>query len=403
MRLDNLDGRRERLRVYLVAELEQQRKAVESVLAAVEDPPLETMAWPPDAGIDHAPAADVAMVIFGGNATAALSYLQTQSERPKRPVLIALLPERSPALMRGAMRAGADEVLFLPLDPTDLTRELLKICEKRRASGRGAGGRLYSVTSLAGGVGVTSLTANLALALHRAMDQSAALVDLDLQNGGLGVYLHLGPERNIVALNEIASKLDSIKLEAALARHSSGVYLLAAPKRIEDADLVSDVAVGAVLDLMRQLFEYVLVDCGRRVNENLVAAWERSDQLLYVIDQSVSAARTMPRFMDLFRRLGLRGLEPKLVLNKSDGQGLTTIEKIEELTGAPVYARIPRDDWAFERVQLGAEDLRRLASGSALTRATEMLARRLVARGEAQPDTAGGFMTRLLSAFSGQA
>jgi pilus assembly protein CpaE len=402
-RLGKVDGRRDSLRVYLVGEFEQERAAVAASLTAVDDPPLEILESQPHPAIDNVTEADVAIVIFNENTAGPLSYLQAQAERPKRPVLLALLTERSPALMRSALHAGADEVLFAPWNSGELTRELLKISENRRKIERIAGGRLYSVASLTGGVGVSSMSANLALALHCAMDRTAAVVDLDLQSGGLGVYLHLEPEQNIVALSEMTRKLDSIKLETALTKHSSGIYLLAAPKRIEDSELVSDITVGAILDLMRQLFEYVLVDCGSRVDGNTVAAWERSDEILYVVEQSAMSARTVPRFIELFRRLGLRSLEPKLVLNKFESQSPTTIEKIEELAAIPVYAQIPRDDRAFERLQLRAEDLWRIAPTSALARAMEMLARRLGPKREAAPEPVGGFMMRFLGAFGSRA
>ena len=102
------------------------------------------------------------------------------------------------------------------------------------------------------------------------------MVDLDLQTGGLSVFLNLEPERTIMALTEGTRKLDSIQLESALSKHASGIYLLAAPKRIEDSELVTDVTVGATLELMRQLFDFVIVDCGTHIDANTVAAWERS-------------------------------------------------------------------------------------------------------------------------------
>jgi pilus assembly protein CpaE len=85
---------------------------------------------------------------------------------------------------------------------------------------------VISVTSLVGGVGVTSLAANLALALT-SLHQRVALIDLDLQSGGLAVFLNLDPEVTIMPLVRLDRKLDSIQLESALTKHSSGVYMLA--------------------------------------------------------------------------------------------------------------------------------------------------------------------------------
>jgi hypothetical protein len=97
-----------------------------------------------------------------------------------------------------------------------------------------------------------------------------------------------------------------------------------APKLQEDAERVTDITVGVVLDLMRQLFDFVVVDCGKHVDENAVAAWERSDELLYVVDHSLVSAHGGRRFNELFSRLGLRLEEPRFVLNKFDPHNVIT-------------------------------------------------------------------------------
>ena len=117
-------------------------------------------------------------------------------------MLFALVQERSPVLMRRILRAGADELLFLPLDIGDATRALLKISETRRKAERQTGGVVVSLVSTVGGVGVTSLAANLGLALRYALNKRVAVVDLDLQTGGLAVFLNLEPERTIMQLCE---------------------------------------------------------------------------------------------------------------------------------------------------------------------------------------------------------
>jgi pilus assembly protein CpaE len=375
---------------------------VKLALAALGDPPLEIIETAPGMNrpTNGGPPPDVTMVLFnGGNEEASLAYLQSQAEDEPRPVLFALVQERSPVLMRRILRAGADELLFLPLDAGDATRALLKISETRRKAERQAGGIIVSMVSTVGGVGVTSLTANLALALRYTLNKRVAVVDLDLQTGGLAVFLNLEPERTIMQLCENERKLDSIQLESALSKHSSGIYLLAAPKRIEDSELVSDKTIGAVLDLMRQLFDFVVVDCGGYIDENAVAAWERSDHLFYLLDQSIAAARCAWRFVDLFGRLGLSGVEPSFILGRYQPHHPISEEQITHTLGRPIYAKIPRDEKVLERVQLRAQDLWQVGPGSPLARAVEDLARRLATGGEASVEQSGGIVSRLLTVF----
>src|SRR6266436_3015942 len=300
--------------------------------------------------------------------------------------------------MRRILRAGADELLFLPMDAGDATRALLKISETRRRAERQAGGVIIALVSTIGGVGVTSLTANVGLALRYTLNKRVAVVDLDLQTGGLAVFLNLEPERTIMALTEGNRKLDSIQLESALSKHASGMYLLAAPKRIEDSELVTDVTVGAILDLMRQLFDFVIVDCGTHVDANTVAAWERSNHLFYVLDQSIGAARCAWRFVDLCGRLGLQGIEPNFILSRFVPGHPISEEQLSHTLAKTLYAKIPRDEKVLERIQLSAQDLWQVAPNSPLAKSVEDLARRLEVGAEAtQGDSSNSLVSRLLN------
>ncbi|HVA77050.1 MAG TPA: AAA family ATPase [Candidatus Binataceae bacterium] len=398
----NNETRRGTLRVHLVGDNAELRGAAKSALLALGDPPLEieesTLGAPPAAG-----APDVLMVMLAGNEEQGLLRLQSQAAQNSRPVIFALSQTRSPGLMKRALRAGADELLFMPLDPGDATRALLKISEARWRSDRHDGGVVCSFASVVGGVGVTTLVANLGLAL-RQTGKRVALIDLDLQTGGLAVVLGLEPEVTILPLIRLDRKLDSLQLESALTKHPSGLYLLAAPKRIEEGELVSDVTVGTVIDLMRQLFDFVIIDCGDHIDENAVAAWERSEHLFYVLEQSITSARCAWRFVDLFERLGLSSLQPRFVLNRHRPMHPITDKQIETTLGRELYTRIPADDRALERAEVTAKDLWQVAPASPLARALEDLARRIApsaAASAAEPDT--GFIARLKSAFANHA
>jgi len=392
------------MKVMLVGEPGDPRTQLKTVLAALIEPELEIVEAETATAANLAENAtappDATLVMINGNEEAALTFLQSQAAHSPRPHLLAGLTARSAGLMKRALRSGADEILFLPLDPGEATRALLKLSEARWRTERREGGVIISMMSMVGGVGVTSLAANLALAL-RTLNQRVALLDLDLQTGGLAIFLNLEPEVTIMPLVRLDRKLDSIQLESALAKHSSGVYLLAAPKRIEEGEVVSDITVGTVLDLMRQLFDYVIVDCGDHVDENSVAAWERSEHLFYVINQSIAAARCAWRFVDLFERLGLTRLEPRFVLNRHNPSHPLTEKAIEATLAKPIFAKIPTDDRTFETIEMKAQDLFEVAAGSPVARAVLELAAQVMPRTElATRET--GFMSRLKSAFSPQ-
>lgn len=393
------DGRHGGLKVQLVGQGDDHRTEVRDALAALGDPLLNINEIEPDPDAATDVNFDVTMVVFNGNDELSLSYLNTRAGQEPRPALFALLHDRSPDLMKRVLRAGADELLFLPLDPGDATRALLKISEtRRREEVHVGGGTIVSLVSLIGGTGVTSLAANLALALRYAFDKRVAVVDLDLQTGGLSVFLNLEPERTIMTLTEGTRKLDSIQLESALSKHASGIYLLAAPKRIEDSELVTDATVGATLELMRQLFDFVIVDCGTHIDSNTVAAWEKSSHLFYVLDQSIGAARCAWRFVDLVGRLGLQGIEPNFILSRFVPGHPITEDQLSHTLAQSIHTRIPRDEKVLERVQLSAQDLWQVAPNSPLAKSVEDLARRLEVGSEVpDADSSNSLVSRLLN------
>ena len=405
------EGKRGALKVVLVAP-EAHRAEVLASLQALPEPPLEIAEKSPDApaagngngnGNGHEPAApDVVMVVFNGDEEQSLNYLQGASENEPRPVLFALLRERSPGLMKRVLRAGADELLFLPLDTGDATRALLKISESRRREDQGDGGTVISLVSLVGGVGVTSLSGNLALALRYSLDKRVAVMDLDLQSSALSVFLNVEPDRTVMSLTEGDKKIDSIQLEGALSKHSSGIYLLAAPKRIEDSEMVTDATIGNVMEIMRQLFDYVIVDCGTHIDATKVAAWERSQHLFYVLDQSIGAARCAWRFVDLCGRLGLSNLETAFVISRYIANHPISEDQLSHTLAQPIYAKIPRDEKVLERVQLSAQDLWQVAPNSPLTKGVEEMARKLDGVSDEDAAGRGSIVSRFLSSFGGR-
>ena len=348
--------------------------------AALGDPVLTSTEIEPDP--DAATTSTVMSRWWCSTATRKnrLSYLNSRAGQEPRPALFALLQERSPGLMKRVLRAGADELLFLPLDTGDATRALLKISETRRREeftseghDRFAGqpGRRQSASP--------ALPANLALALRYALDKRVAVIDLDLQTGALSVFLNVEPERTIMALTEGTRKLDSIQLEAALSKHASGIYLLAAPKRIEDSEMVTDGTVGrrdrdhapAVRLRDRRLRHAYRCEHGRGMGALATSVLrarpvDRRGAMRVAIRRSVRTA-------------GAAGdLEPAFVISRFVAQSSDQRRAAEPYAGQGRFTRrIPRDEKVLERVQLSAQDLWQVAPNSPLTKSVEEMARRL--------------------------
>ncbi len=385
------------LRVELIGE-EGACAEVQAVLRAVSDPPVEIVESAANLPQrTDAASTDIAMVIVDATT---LNVLQAYAKRLPRPTVLAALHERSVSAMRRALQAGADELLFLPLEVGAVTRALLKVNETRRQLDHPSGGTICAVISNTGGVGVTSLSANLALALRHKLDKRVALMDLHLQAGDLPVYLNLEVHSSIMTLCEGERQLDSAKLESALTKHGSGVYVLAAPGGIEESEVLPEETVVSALGLMRELFDFVVVDCGSYVDEKTVAVWERSDNLFYVLEQTVRAVRGAGRFQDLYGRLGITQVEPSFILNKFVAGHAIGEDQITQTLGGPIYAKLPSDKAALDRVELRGADLWEVARSGSLTRAMEELVGKMTGADQGRSEKRERLFSRLLGSVA---
>src|SRR5712692_9429419 len=100
-----------------------EMQGAKNVLADLRGLELEVSEGHPEGA--HAPGiggARVVMLAFGADEEGSLELLRGVSRRLPRPTVVALLNERSAVLMRAVLRAGADEILFLPLDTAPTVR-----------------------------------------------------------------------------------------------------------------------------------------------------------------------------------------------------------------------------------------------------------------------------------------
>ncbi|HVB81444.1 MAG TPA: cellulose synthase operon protein YhjQ/BcsQ [Candidatus Binataceae bacterium] len=389
------------LNVSLAGGLPAQRLALRESLAALTGLRIEvTEIWAPGQAPPRNDAVRILMILLDEDPDLWEEELRPWIASRNWSQVTAVVTKRTPETVRGALSAGANEVLFMPFDPVDLARSLWTISETAHDGGGQASKAAYALVSVSGGVGVSSLTVALGLALRRLTQKQVALVDLGLQSASLSAILDLENVHSIGELADPTTSVDSIRLESATSKHASGLYLLSAPARIEDGEMVSPGTIEATVGVMLQLFDYVLIDCGHQVNEGSVAAWERAGNVLYVLDQSITSVRAAQRFLDLFDRLKLRHVTLDLLVNHYRPSHSVSLEKIEAALHRPVAFCVPHDQAALAAAEAQGDGLTSLAAGSPMLLAVEELAESLIG---APPSTNGarkpGVFSKLMTAM----
>jgi Flp pilus assembly CpaE family ATPase len=194
-----------------------------AALAEMAEPLVQLIEGEWTSRSSHERPPDVVIVALCEDRDTWVLQVQELVQNGVRPALIGAITDRSGDAVRQALRAGVDDVFFLPTEASDLSRCLVRVCETRHGSVHHS--VVCALSSVAGGVGVSTLTTALGFALRRLEQRRIALVDLGMQSGALAAILDLNPEHTLSELADPTSTLDSLRLGASLTPHESGSLL----------------------------------------------------------------------------------------------------------------------------------------------------------------------------------
>ena len=301
----------------------------------------------------HVPAADVVVVACGQYSESAGSLIRDAVEDdPERPVV--LITQGAPnGYVDHAFEAGAVDLVVLP-QPCDvnLARALShqvrftlgKAVVRRTTAATGGGDDSKMIVMLGpkGGSGKTLTTTNLAVALAEA-GRSVALVDLDLQFGDIGLALGLSPDTTVYDLIKSGGSMDAEKVNAFLAQHSSGVRALLAPRRPDEAGLITVEFLREVYGLLRTTHDFVLVDTPPSFSPEVIAAIDSSTNVCTVGMLDALSLKNTRLGLETLELMGYPSADVRFVLNRADSQVGITVEDVEAIVGRRPDVLVPSD------------------------------------------------------------
>ena len=248
-------------------------------------------------------------------------------------------------LIMSAMRAGAQEFLVRPIDSNELKKaveKVLKIKKQIKAQAP-ARGRIISVFSKKGGLGVTTLAVNLGVALSQTAKKKAALIDLDLQLGDVTSFLNLSADYNILdACNEDGG-VDAVKLQSCMTHHDSGVFVLAEPKNPAESENISSSQINRILQHLRSMFSYVIVDTPHAFDSRTLEAFELSDHIIVIVVPNISSIRAAKKALGVFKDLGYGRDKVRVMVNRSGKKDPIRVDEIEKTLHYPVSWVVPNN------------------------------------------------------------
>jgi pilus assembly protein CpaE len=296
------------------------------------------------------------MVILGPSFANDAALDAVRNLRAADPTLITLVVAESvtAGLLRAAMQRGVSDVIEAPLTEdkiaaaiSQFSSDVLKMQAARPgatpASQAASGGEIVTVMSAKGGSGKTVTATNLAVLLARRPDTTVALVDADLQFGDVCLVLQLEPKYTVVNAAAELHRLDPQLLESILTPHHTGLKVLAAPLEPAFADDITTAGLLQILELMRTMFDYVVVDTASLLDELLLSLLEKSDQVLMVVDMDLPSVKNAKLALETLRLLKFPTNKVRLVLNRSNARARLDDREIEGALKSQIQARIPSD------------------------------------------------------------
>jgi len=287
---------------------------------------------------------------------------------PESPIIMMSVQGEQDYLRR-SMLAGAREFLVKPFSADELinsirhVHELEKVRRARYApiapvaapgapapaavAGREVG-KIITFFSPKGGVGRTTISTNLAVALHQLTNKPVVLVDGSLPFGDIAVILNMSPKAKTIAdLIGSFETADSDVLESILVQHSTGIKVMLAPPTPESTELITGANMKHILELLRERYAYIVVDTWPSFQEQVITMLDVADVILTLMTLEITSLKNVRVFMEIAEKLGYDEHKVQLVANRNDSSGGIKASDVESSLARKIPHTIVSDGRAL--------------------------------------------------------
>lgn len=305
------------LSIALIAPQELHRRRISSALAGLDSSTTREF--------DRYPGIDDVARLIELNCAVIIIELDSDPEhaldlvenicRDSAATVMVYSEQVHPEMLVRCMRAGAREFLTSPLTPNTIAEALVRAAVRRPIVRvpKKVDGKMFVFVGAKGGSGVTTVASNFAVALARESSASTVLIDLNLPLGDAAIDLGIHAEYSVANAFENVNRLDFNFLSRLLAKHPSGLSVLAGPDQYTEAEVTSE-AVDKLLSIARQNFSHVVVDAGSRFGGTAKVLFQEGATVYLVTQVGVSELRNSNRLIsELLKDSGAR---IEVVLNR---------------------------------------------------------------------------------------
>jgi len=260
---------------------------------------------------------------------------------------------------RRAVLAGARDYLTRPFKVGQPAQSILDQLQRTQARSGGqaaqpiASGIVITVYGAKGGIGKTTIAANLATALAYLTGGSVALADMDTQFGDVAIMMDIPVEKTIVELAQRSAELDRDLVGDYLVSHWSQVHILPAPFEPAGWRVVTPDQMEKIITVLAQTHDFVVLDTAACFNDVATVALDKANVVLLVTSMDISSIKNTLVVLKLLASSSFPLDKVKLTINHANATDSVKESDIGSILRHDIFWRIPYDEDAGVGVQLG--------------------------------------------------
>ena len=197
--------------------------------------------------------------------------------------------------------------------------------------------RIITIASGKGGVGKTTITANLGIALAQR-NQRVLVVDADVAMANLSLLL--GMQSSPITLHDVL--LGESSIHDAIYDGPGGVHFIPSGLSLESYRRVDPERLESVIKEISASYDFVLLDAPAGIEKSVMASLAAADEILLVTIPNSPSVADVLKTKIVAQRIGSRPIG--VILNFLRGEkGEISDDDIMKMLELPIYGMIPYD------------------------------------------------------------
>jgi pilus assembly protein CpaF len=233
------------------------------------------------------------------------------------------------------------------------------------------------------GVGKSVFATNLSISFQKETRRRVCLIDLDPVYCGDLVGM-LGGIPSAKAISEVAPIVDRAQaslLKGYVTQHSSGVHVFPLYKEARELEKIQPAQIGRTLDLLTELYDFLIIDVGTIISELTLKALERSTAIFIVTTPDLMVVQQSRKLVEQLQNMHFPKEMLKVILNRYEPKGAISLDTIMEKLQRKILTAIVRDDQTVTQAVNMSQPFVLTAPRAIITKNFDDLARNLLEKG----------------------